>query len=266
MSNGTRLNPNGVGAILIGCVLAIFIGLFLLLAKLKGEHINVDPVSNCAEGDVSYPSTVVLVDRTDRVSPTQRKFLIEEYIDELSSSFRQFEKVAIYPIDPSVGAVPLPLFERCNPGNPEEASIWFENPRQIRQKFKAGFSDPFRLAVVESMADSSRGTSPIIDVIEAVMSNHSLDRRISSQRLVIVSDMLHNMPNFSHYRDGYDFEAYRPQGTPPSALTFLADTEVTLVYLQRPSMSMQDAATHRGFWEGYFNASRARLNHVYNVQ
>ncbi len=259
------MNPNRVGWILIAAVIVAMTAIIAVRIDVGGGS-PLNPLTNCpTDATERYPSTVVLIDRTDPITPSQKRYLTG-FIEDLERSYALFEKVAVYPIDPSGAAVPLPLFERCNPGSPAEANVWFENPEQIRERFEADFAQPFNRALEESMAEATAEISPIMETLQSVMSNHSLDERITRQRIVLISDMLQNVPAYSHYRDDFDYRDF--EGTAYSERTkgMLVGVGVTLVYLWRPNLSAVEVDRHIAFWERYFRDSGAVLERVYKVR
>ncbi|MFC1895468.1 hypothetical protein ACFL0Q_02245 [Thermodesulfobacteriota bacterium] len=260
------MDLNKVGWLVIVAVLMAISTIVVVLKILESRQIEVRPETNCPKKEsMRYPSTVVIIDRTDPITPSQKRYLLG-FVEELKRSFSLFEKVAIYPIDSASRGAPLPLFERCNPGSPDDANVWFENPEQIREKFEIGFSEPFEHALEASIADATSETSPILDTIQAVMSNHSLDHRITRQRLVLVSDMLQNMPAYSHYQDGYSYRTFVSTVDASRSITNLLGVRITLVYLWRPSLSPEDVDNHLLFWEEYFRTNGGVLEQVFKVR
>jgi hypothetical protein len=249
---------------LIGGVVIAFMIILSLPIILKPPLVDSD--TNCPQDvSITYPSTAVLIDRTDPVTITQKTY-INEYMEKLKSSLVLFEKVVIYPIDSGDNIAPISIFDRCNPGNPEEASIWYENPGLIREKFEAGFAGPFNSAFAKAIAEASSETSPVLETIQAVMSNHGLDEQIRGTRLILISDMLQNVPDYSHYRDGYSFEEYSSSEYSSITSANLTGVRGVLIYLWRPSLSPTDADKHVMFWEKYFRKNGGILERVYKVR
>lgn len=264
--SGKKWDPNTWGVVLIAAVLAVIAVIVINLIILQRNYIEVDSATNCPKNEITtYPSTVLLIDQSDPITPSQKRYLIG-YIEDLKRSFSLFEKVAIYPIDSISGGSPTPLFERCNPGSPEEANVWFENPEQIREKFEADFSRPFSEAFDRSIADAAAETSPIIETIQSVMSNHSLDDRITRQRLILISDMLHNVPEYSHYRDGHSYNDFVSSSYSLRTDSNLVGVGVTVVYLWRSGVSPKDVDAHLLFWEEFIRQNGGVLEQVFKVR
>ena len=86
----------------------------------------------------------------------------------------------------------------------------------------------------------------------------ALDRNFDStkkRRLIVVSDMLQNTPEYSHYQNGADFSAWRNSAHGREFPQFsLLGVEVEILYLKRTD-DFARAAQNRGhvrFWEDYF--------------
>ena len=86
----------------------------------------------------------------------------------------------------------------------------------------------------------------------------ALDRNFDStagRRLVVVSDLLQNVPGYSHYQSPPDFEQWR--GT-PYAREFLdlslLGVRVDILYLKREVTRSLQTRGHVTFWEEYFHA------------
>jgi hypothetical protein len=251
---------------MIGTVLLLIVLFVVIMIVLRNRYIEVDSATNCPRDKAkTYPSTLLIIDRTDPMTPSQKLYLMG-YVAELKRSFILFEKVAIYPIDRTSGGSPMPLFERCNPGSPEEANVLFENPAQITEKFETDFSRPFSLTIEQSVAQATAEISPIIETIQAVMSNHALDDRIKSKRLILVSDMLQNVPDYSHYRQGWSYNTFSRSAYAQRARCDLLGVRVTIVYLWRPSLSPEQVDAHLLFWEKFIQEQGGILDRVFKVR
>ena len=84
------------------------------------------------------------------------------------------------------------------------------------------------------------------------------------KRLVLVSDMLHNTPQFSMYQGALEFEAFEANDYAKKAQADLRDVTVELHYL----MTTPRLQTRRNlaFWERYFERAGARLTEVRRVE
>ncbi|RYH56192.1 MAG: hypothetical protein EON54_12260 [Alcaligenaceae bacterium] len=108
------------------------------------------------------------------------------------------------------------------------------------------------------MAERSARTSPIFEMLQLVAVNGFRKHAIKGERrLIIMSDMLHNTPEFSMYRPLPDYSAFAASGYGQKMQLDLPDVEVDLNYLIN-SPQFQTKRNLR-FWEEYFNKAGARI-------
>ena len=92
----------------------------------------------------------------------------------------------------------------------------------------------------------------------------ALDRNFDStkgRRLIVVSDLLQNVPDYSHYQAKPDLEQWRDK---PYAREFLQlsllDVDVDILYLKRIDAGSLQTRGHVAFWEDYFDAVGATVH------
>jgi len=259
-------SPNFWGAVIIGVVLLCVISLTALKSCQTPPCLNVDPSSNCPKcANSNYESTIILVDQTDTLTESQFRE-VEKLILGLVEDLSEFEKVSIFAIDTISDDVPLPLFEKCIPRNPRDIDEWRENPREIRERYNKGFLDPFREDLISTFSGGSHGTSPIIETIQSVVSNHGLDNRITDRHLIIVSDLMQNVPGYDHYRNDFDYRAYKATPHGKKSGINLVGVSVQIIYLWRPAMSPVDVDRHLLFWENFIEDNGGWLRSVQKVK
>ncbi|MDB4324737.1 hypothetical protein N9971_00170 [bacterium] len=247
------MSPNQWGVVIIGGVLVTIVFLLGLRTFVGKTTVEVDDVTNCpVDRSHQYSSTVILIDRTDAITPSQRRYLAS-IVNDLKSEFRLFEKVAIYPIDSSSAAAPMPLFSKCSPGDPNQANALFENPELLREEFDREFAVPFERAF-DGFQDHTSTESPIVETIQAVMNNHRLDARINSQKLIVISDLLQNTNECSHYRSDGDW------GGCSTSVPELYNVSASLIYLWRDAPRRIPRGAHLRLWEQYFAANGATVS------
>jgi hypothetical protein len=77
------------------------------------------------------------------------------------------------------------------------------------------------------------------------------------RRLIIISDMLHNTPQFSMYRGPVDYETFAASKYGRKAQLELRDVEVELHYLiNNPQLQTK---RNLKFWEDYFIKAGAQI-------
>ena len=235
--------------IALGVTVAVLVALAASALWPRGEY---DPKTLCPQ-DGDYSRTAVLIDATDSLSKTQVKTIREE-IDTLRERLALHEWVGIFVLDEDNLVLPSPEVALCYPGDESTANPLYENPRQIRRRFEREFRAPIKAAVERLAGLPSKPTSPILEMIRAV----ALDRNFDStkgRRLIVVSDLLQNVADYSHYRTSPDFEQWRDT---PYAREFLQlsllDVDVDILYLKRTDARSLQTRGHVAFWEDYFDA------------
>ena len=230
---------------------ALFVAIAVLTMGLWPQR-DYDERTLCPK-DGDYPRTAVLIDATDALNASQMKTIREE-VTALRDRLALHEWVGIFVLNEDNLVLPAPEVALCYPGDQSTANPLYENPRQIRRRFEREFRDPIE-AAVQRLADlPSRPTSPILEMIRTV----ALDRNFDStkgRRLLVVSDLLQNVPEYSHYRAEPDFEQWRQT---PYAREFLQlsllDVQIDVLYLRRTETRPRQTRGHVKFWEEYFHA------------
>jgi hypothetical protein len=78
--------------------------------------------------------------------------------------------------------------------------------------------------------------------------------------------MLQNVPEYSHYREGYSYSNFINTAYASRTGSNLVGVDVALVYLWRPSLSLEDVDKHLLFWEEYFRKNGGILELVCKVR
>ena len=184
---------------LLAILVAIFVALAIVLVSPKQPF---DPDTLCPD-DGDYPRTAVVIDATDPLSSSQAKAISEE-ISSLRRELAVNEWVGIFVLNEDNLTLPSPEIALCNPGDESTANPLYENPDQVRRRFERKFRKPMEQAVERLAQLPLSPTSPILEMIRAVALDRSFDST-KERRLIIISDMLHNVPAYSHYRESADF-------------------------------------------------------------
>lgn len=236
-------------------VVTILVALMVVALWPRGEY---DPKTLCPK-DGNYSRTAVLIDATDSLSATQVKAIREE-VTALRKRLALHEWVGIFVLDEDNLVLPRPEVALCYPGDESTANPLYENPRQIQRRFEREFRAPIEAAVERLAGLPPKRTSPILEMIRAV----ALDRNFDStkgRRLIVVSDLLQNVPDYSHYQAKPDLEQWRDK---PYAREFLQlsllDVDVDILYLKRIDAGSLQTRGHVAFWEDYFDAVGATVH------
>ncbi|MGI9228675.1 MAG: hypothetical protein ACR2P9_02325 [Gammaproteobacteria bacterium] len=246
-----------VAVIALTSVLLIVI---VIIVKIVAGGKNYDPLTLCPE-DGNYPRTAVLLDATDRLCESQAKKVEEEIINNLLKQPDHDEWVGIFILHENNLTLPAPEIALCSPG---KANPLIQNPEWVQRRFEEKFQKPMAAAIKRLIQTSPHTTSPIHEMIKAVALDRNFDDPTKKRRLIVISDMLqHTPPEYSHYRDGADFQVWRNSIHGRDFPQFsLSDVEVEVLYLKRTgdlARSVQNNEDHILFWKNYFSELGASI-------
>ncbi|MBP5857917.1 hypothetical protein KAJ83_12935 [Marivibrio halodurans] len=206
--------------------------------------------------------TIVVVDKTDTFSPSQRSYL-GRIIRTVGEEMRQFDKLSIYVLDHKNFSAPIPAFDLCNPGDGSAANTLYQNPRKIRAKFEATFGEPLDRAINALATTQTSPRSPIMEMIQEVALRDDFKPRQAPQRLILFSDMLQHMPgDYSQFRDPISFDWFAARTYAREVATSLGGADVEIVYLLNPEYEALQTRRHILFWEQYFKWINGNLVEV----
>lgn len=239
-------------------------GIMLLLAItpiiLKKQALAYDPQSFCLLQQ-PYPHTVLLVDKTDTLSASQRDYL-HALITKIKQTLQPREKLSIYILDHTNYTAPTPIFAMCNPGTGQQANEIYQNPAKIQHRFDEFFGKPLTETLQTLTKTTTSPLSPILEMLDEVARIADFNAT-QPRRLILVSDLLQNMPNDSHYRVQPQFQQWLRKH--PIQKPLWNNTLVELVYLRHPQHLIQ-GAEHLDFWQQYFHAHGAQLAPVTTIR
>jgi hypothetical protein len=243
-------------------VLAIV--LFTVVAAIFGgasyAYLNRTPGLDERLCPASGPSgqIVLLVDKTDPLNFTQKE-AFQNSLDQLvAHGVPTGYLLSVFVLGEDYKATPKPIFDECNPGDGAGASELISNLKHLKKRFEQGFRKPMRDLLAELEAKKSAKYSPIFEMLEMTAINGFRKENVNGpRRLIIVSDMLHNTPEYSMYRGTPDFERFHQSDYGRKMTTDFSGIDVDIQYLiNTPQLQTR---RHLKFWEDYFAASGARI-------
>lgn len=223
-----------------------------------------DKEDNCREDGFVAKESVLLVDTTDSVNPTQYQAIKNKLEDMLENAVVD-ERISVYTIteDPLKNA---PILMTCNPGDGADKSQWTSNKRRLKDNWEKKFKNRLENTVSEILEADLTKQSPILDSIKAVGVYSFAASKSESKQLVIVSDLLHHTEGLSHYRTPkVSFNKAENSPYLASVLSNLNGAEIEILYLTRPKDHERQGRTHVLFWEKYFEKSNGVITKISNV-
>jgi hypothetical protein len=253
----SKKDKAGVALIVSAVVVmvVVIVGTAILQRRDKAER--VDPDTLCPYSR-NYAHTVVIVDKTDPFSDNQKK-KFRALVLELRGSLEIAEKLSIYVLDDRNYLAPRPVFAVCNPGTGSAANPFYQNPRMWEKRFHAKFGKP--LDDVVGQLDEAKTTkiSPILEMVHSVAQVFDFGPAASNRRLIVFSDLMQNVPEFSHFNSNFDYKSFRSTPYAKKVKADLTDAKVRLIYLLRPELhKFQSQPAHQTFWGNWFQDSGAK--------
>ena len=257
--SGAGQTAAAAGVLLILLALGIAGGYFIWREHHKAAQI--DPETLCPQQG-KMPHTAILIDASDSFTQSQQQRL-QAALDEIIADLTLHEWLGIYVLDSANPSVTRPKIGKCYPGGAAEANPLYQNPQQLQRALEENFAQPLAAAMRQiATASAEQDNSPILEMITAVATDTGYTAT-GDRRLIIVSDMLHNTSQYSHYRGLPDFAAFRQLDYAQAFLDrILSGVKVEILHVRRPRDERLHSRRYISFWEEYFAAVGASLERV----
>ena len=250
------------GIALIVLALATVGGVGYWYYTASKAHVAYDKITYCPEAG-AYARTVLLVDLTDEISFIQEQKL-RNFIHSLADPKNddvvpQHTMLSVYLLsEGDLNAIPTPVIEVCNPGSGEGISEFTGNPRLANKRFRERFAVPIDAAIGQVVHTEAARTSPIIESIRGIAVSTFVEPPAPGyeHRLIVISDMLQNTRNASHYRGGQILD----DGTLSNLKSDLGNVDrVDIKVIARQSSERLQGKALVEYWREYFRASGSNL-------
>lgn len=241
--------------ILLAC--GIFVALGLAGAIwIRAHQVPVDANTLCPEDRPSEGTTLLLIDKTDPMSKKQVDVLKRE-MTRLGRQLHEHERLSIFLIDSDVDRVIYPVFSRCSPGSSSRANPVYENPRLISERFATEFGQPLNQTMDALVRPETHPSSPILEAIRDATATPEFAYSNPPRRLIIASDMLQNVPEFSLYKGVPRLGEFMDSPYAVSLHTALRGARVQIIALERREFRERQDAKFENFWRKYLVESGA---------
>jgi hypothetical protein len=268
MSYGSRKKAKGQMDVFMGILLA-FIGLLALAALAGGvwwvrsHSVVIDEATNCPK-DGPRGVHVLLFDQTDPICE-QQALQVKQRVRLLADNAIMGGRFDLYTIEGNSQKLLNPVLQICSPGKGKDASILYENPEQIQDRFEHRFIEVLDGTLGDLLRATSRQNSPIIESMRAAAIESFGSFQQTKEHpfsMTIISDMVQHSPLYSHIRSAPNFGDLSRSPTWRSLQPDLRGSRVEIVYLLRSSaVRAGKPIQNRGqqlFWEELIAASNGR--------
>jgi hypothetical protein len=210
---------------------------------------------------------VVLIDSSDELAPAQQIQVINE-LQRAQSRLPKFGRLDVYRTASAETELVSPVLTICNPGDGSDLSEITSNPDLAKRRWEREFDSKVRKVLRDGVGGAQSSISPIFETIQAAAVRTfdlpALDQ-VTERRLIIVSDLLQNVPGHSHYGGVPDFDAFRHSPYYDEVHAGLQNVKVQILYLSRPRVSASQGRRHVDFWDRYFESLGATVEMVKRV-
>src|SRR5262245_49113188 len=179
----------GTAAVLAG-IFALTLGVWVF------RPATLDAATLCPTDRPVAGHTVVIVDRTDRWSPSMGAALTE-IIENAQRQTQRYQKFSIVSLDSSNSV--HPVFSVCNPGEPSFWSDLYRGHRYTQRDYEQRFVGAADRVVEAVSRPAEANTSPIVEYVHRWLGSDDFNASIADRRMVLVSDMRQNSALYSIY-------------------------------------------------------------------
>lgn len=229
-------------------------------SKIESNRNRLDSTTMCpAQGPKGH--YVLLIDTTDSFSFTQKESFVSVMRNVIERETPEGYLLSIFALGADYKDHAKPVVELCNPGTGLDKSEWTDDVEGLRAQYEKKFVVPV-LKQAELLTASKAGkASPIFEMVQLVGINGFERHAVKGERrLIIISDMLHNTPEFHMYVADPDFSKFSASSYGRKSQAYLPNVDVELHYLMNaPQVQNRPNA---GFWESYFEQAMARVKAV----
>ena len=239
------------------------IGIAVAYVLAKRAHGTVDPETLCRIDKPRGEQFVVLIDRTDPMKEGLLNIVLEE-IASVKDTIPKNAMLSVYLINAQSAEMMSPEFCLCNPGNGDDESWLYKNPKRIRAKWEASFGAPLRAALEPLREIETAESSPILEALGVVTSLQSFRECEARRTIIVYSDMLQNTGWYSHYRDR-NF-AHPPNAEIGNIAGSLTGVDIRIRYIDRVEYRGLQTEEHRQFWRDALTRLGARSIEILRVK
>jgi hypothetical protein len=207
--------------------------------------------------------TVILVDQSEALTDTHRRFalsFIKDYVAD-DARFAERSRIALFTFSKldfeSPGSPSFrPRSDLCRP--PSKGNELYENNRKITKDFYVRFLLPVTTALELSLTTEVGERSPILETLQLISRSQEIDDG-GRKTLILVSDMLQNTAGFSHYRERRGYQDFVRSGFAADVKADFRDWNIVVIYLRRYRDRQLQQGAHVDFWQRYFHEAGAKI-------
>jgi hypothetical protein len=265
ISDGS-LEQNILGGILLAVVILLAGAFVYFYSSEKSKRADINPTTFCQKS-ILPETTVVLVDHTDDINPTQR-VAIENRLWDIASSVKMNGAIKLFSVAKITTKVLEPDIDLCNPGTEKDVNEVTGNKAFAKRKFEEKFKKPLNELLSSMMVAPKASQSPIMEALQSIVVTSFVGGKNDAKikRIVLVSDLLEHTNDFSIYRGIPEFISYKRQPHWPKVKADMSGIEVTIFFLHRAGQEKLQTSALRNFWIEYLEAQGASVERFVPIE
>jgi hypothetical protein len=221
------------------------------------EEMAVDADTLCPTSTGPIAAVIILFDLTDPLVSAQSSQLVQ-YLE------REFDDAAVgtqftmgvVSEDPAEWGATAPL---CKPRTEKDVSALTQNLTMVKERYEQRFRLPLEANIRSMISASGANSSPIMESLQALISDTPGFLTFTGpRRVIVVSDLLQNSDAMSFYR-GDDWKSFSSSPEFARISRTLDSAEVTIFSVPREVEKIKDPTAVEDFWLRYFELQGARL-------
>lgn len=255
--------PRPLAGYLLWAAAMVIMGIMGTLYFVAQRNIpNPEPGTLCDKNHDVAGITVIVVDRTDALTPAQLGH-VRIYIEKAISEMKPNTVVALFGIQQDNEGVVAASFCRCRPPKEDQINRIIQGPAVAAARYEDDFKAPFETALKDALLPHASPESPIMEGLRMVSSSKELltiVRRYpkATKRLMLFSDMLQNSPVASFLKSAPDVSALSGPLNP--YIAEFVDYSIDVYELERPLDARHQTPAIEAFWREYFHNSSGKLS------
>ena len=256
-----------IGVLMALCVVGGVIGYFYI--SVSADTRPLDPITFCPT-DAKGPNSVtaILLDRTDTFNPTQQA-AIRDRLDDVKDHTSQYDLLQVYTVEPTQEKLLKPIFSMCNPGRGEGMNRWTHNPHLMEERWQTLFAKPLQHLLDSILDGGDAQVSPIMESIQSIVVTKLGSEEVISQkiprRLIIISDLIQYVPDYSQYRLLLDFQHFNTLPYYQNVRADLSGISVEFWYVRRQKTLSIQTKKHQDFWQNYISDQGGSVDKMWSV-
>lgn len=241
----------------IGVMIASVFGLFAVAAFNSPPALDTQTACRMDRKDPAH--TIILIDQSDPFAENDLGW-VREFVDSEARSLPKYGRLTVLTPNAATPYSPQLVFSNCSPGSVEDANPIFQNPRMIDDTWRDTFYQPLVEQVETAMGTTRQPSSPLSEAVFALADRADFQRAHKNRRVVLVSDLMQHSADFSFYRTGADYGAFKETrlGTEIPDMSGV-DVVARIVPRQEYDLPLNDV---KAFWRTYFDTAGANYGSV----